>query len=82
MPVAFPLLLQPGIVVLALAAGGDDVSGLALGALAVALLLVVGTGLLPRGPRAEALLAAGGRLLGALEIAVGVALAVDALRDV
>jgi small neutral amino acid transporter SnatA (MarC family) len=81
-PVAFPLLLQPGVVVLALAAGGDDVSGLAMGALAVALLLVVGTGLLPRGPRAEALLAAGGRLLGALEIVVGVALAVDALRDV
>lgn len=81
-PVAFPLLLQPGVVVLALAAGGDDVSGLALGALAVALLLVIGTGFLPSGPRAEALLAAGGRLLGALEIVVGVALAVDALRDV
>lgn len=81
-PVAFPLLLQPGVVVLALAAGGDDISGLAIGALAVALLLVAGTGLLPRGTRAEALLAAGGRLLGALEIAVGVALAVDALRDV
>jgi small neutral amino acid transporter SnatA (MarC family) len=81
-PVAFPLLLQPGVVVLALAAGGDGVSRPALGALAVALLLVIGTGLLPRGPRAEALLAAGGRLLGALEIVVGVALAVDALRDV
>ena len=81
-PVAFPLLLQPGVVVLALAAGGDDVSARALGALVVALLLVIGTGLLPRGPRAEVLLAGGGRLFGALEIVVGVALAVDALRDV
>lgn len=81
-PVAFPLLLQPGVVVLALAAGGDEVSGLAAGALAVALLLAVGTGSLPSGPRAEALFTAGGRLLGAFEIVVGAALAVDALRDV
>jgi small neutral amino acid transporter SnatA (MarC family) len=81
-PVAFPLLLQPGVVVLALAAGGEGVAGEAIGALAAALVLVGLAGSLPTGPRAEALLAAGGRLFGALEIAVGAALAVDAIKDV
>jgi small neutral amino acid transporter SnatA (MarC family) len=81
-PVAFPLLLQPGVVVLALGAGGDGVAGEAIGALAAALVLVGLAGALPAGPRAVALLAAGGRLFGALEIAAGAALAVDAIRDV
>lgn len=81
-PVAFPLLLQPGVVVLALSAGGDRVAGEAVGALAVALLLVCLAAAQPIGARGEGLFAAGGRLLGALEIAAGVALAVDAIRDV
>jgi small neutral amino acid transporter SnatA (MarC family) len=78
-PVAFPLLLTPGVVALAVV---DGVEAEAVGALALALALVLGTTLLPRGNRADALLAAGGRLLGALELVAGVALAVDALRDV
>ncbi|HWB56932.1 MAG TPA: hypothetical protein VG479_08365 [Gaiellaceae bacterium] len=81
-PVAFPLLLQPGVVVLALAAGGDDVAAEGIGALAVALLPVVGASLVAREARADVLLLAGGRLLGALEIVAGAALAVDAIRDV
>jgi small neutral amino acid transporter SnatA (MarC family) len=81
-PVAFPLLLTPGVVVLALTAGGDDIVGQAVGALAVAFALVLLATLLPRGARASALLAAGGRLLGATEVAAGVALAVDSLHDV
>jgi small neutral amino acid transporter SnatA (MarC family) len=81
-PVAFPLLLSPGVVALAVAAGGDDVELAALGALALALAAVLALTLVPRGERADALLAAGGRLLGALEIAAGVALAVGAVRDV
>jgi small neutral amino acid transporter SnatA (MarC family) len=81
-PVAFPLLLQPGVVVLALAAGADDVAGEAIGALAVALILVALAGIRPIGARGEALFTAGGRVLGALEIAAGAALAVDAIRDV
>jgi small neutral amino acid transporter SnatA (MarC family) len=81
-PVAFPLLLQPGVVVLALAAGGDDVGGEAIGALAVSVLLVALAGAWPIGARGEALFAAGARLVGALEIAAGAALAVDAIRDV
>ena len=71
------------MVALAVAAGGDDVELEALGALAVALALVAcGCMLVPRTPRADGLLAAGGRLLGALEIAAGVALAVGAIHDV
>jgi multiple antibiotic resistance protein len=81
-PIAFPLLLQPGVVMLALAAGADDVAGRALVALAAALAVVVLAGAVQAGERGRALLAAGGRLIGALELAVGVALAVDALRDV
>lgn len=81
-PVAFPLLLSPGVVALAVAAGGDDVEAEALGALAVALALVLALTFVPRGERADALLAAGGRLLAALEVAAGVALAVGAIRDV
>jgi small neutral amino acid transporter SnatA (MarC family) len=81
-PVAFPLLLSPGVVALAVAAGADDVELEVLAALAVALALVLVVTLVPRGEQADGLLAAGGRLLGALEIAAGVALAVGAIRDV
>jgi len=81
-PVAFPLLLTPGVVMLALTAGGDDDVALAIGALAVAFGLVLLTTLVPRGTGSDALLAAGGRLLGAAEIAVGVALAVQSVHDV
>jgi small neutral amino acid transporter SnatA (MarC family) len=81
-PVAFPLLLTPGVVMLALTAGGDDIVGWAVGALVVAFALVLVTTLIPRGARADALLAAGARLLGAAEIAAGIALAVDSLHDV
>ena len=81
-PVAFPLLLTPGVVMLALTAGGDDIVGWAVGALAVAYALVLLSTFTPRSTRADALLAAGGRLLGAAEIAAGIALAVDSLHDV
>jgi hypothetical protein len=74
-PVAFPLLLQPGVIVLALAAGAEDVAASGIGALAVALLLAAA---LP----ARALLPAGARVLGALEIVAGAALAVAAIADV
>ncbi len=81
-PVLFPLLLTPGVVALALAAGGDDMAGEAVGALAIAFGAVALTAWIPRGERADPLLAAGGRLLGAAEIAAGIALAVDSLHDV
>jgi small neutral amino acid transporter SnatA (MarC family) len=81
-PVAFPLLLTPGVVALALAAGGDEIAAEAVGALALAFGCVLAATLVPRGDRADTLLAAGGRLLGAAEIVAGIALAVDALHDV
>jgi hypothetical protein len=70
------------VVVLALTAGGDDIVGEAVAALVVACALVLATTLIPRGTSSDALLTAGGRLLGAMEIAAGVALAVDSLHDV
>ncbi len=81
-PVAFPLLLTPGVVALALAAGGDGIAAEAVGALGAVFALVLLTSSIPRGERNDALLAAGGRLLGAAEIAAGIALAVDSLHDV
>lgn len=81
-PVAFPLLLTPGVVMLALTAGADEIVGEAVAALVLTFALVLATTLIPRGARADALLAAGGRLLGAVEIAAGIALAVDSLHDV
>ncbi|HSE80604.1 MAG TPA: hypothetical protein VLA87_02785 [Gaiellaceae bacterium] len=81
-PVAFPLLLSPGVVALAVAAGGDDVEPEAVGALAIACALTLADTLIPRGERADTLFVAGGRLLAALEIAAGVALAVGAIGDV
>ena len=81
-PVAFPLLLTPSVVALALAAGGDELAAEAAGALALALGSVLLASVVPRGDRVDGLLAAGGRLLGAAEIAAGIALAVDALHDV
>jgi small neutral amino acid transporter SnatA (MarC family) len=81
-PAAFPLLLQPGVVVLALAAGGDEVVGRTLVALAVALGAAAAAGAVRDGVGAEGLLVAGSRLLGAIELTAGVALAVDAIRDV
>jgi small neutral amino acid transporter SnatA (MarC family) len=81
-PVAFPLLLQPGVVVLALAAGGDELVGRAVAALVVALGVAAAAGAIRGGVRAEGLLVAGSRLLGAIELTAGVALAVDAVHDV
>ncbi len=81
-PVAFPLLLTPGVVMLALTAGGDDIVSEAVAALVLTFALVLATTLIPRGARVDALLGAGGRLLGAVEIAAGIALAVDSLHDV
>jgi small neutral amino acid transporter SnatA (MarC family) len=77
-PVAFPILLQPGVVVLALAAGGDRVEWSGVAALAVALALVDAADALPSHP----LLVPGARVVGAVEILVGAALAISALNDV
>jgi small neutral amino acid transporter SnatA (MarC family) len=77
-PVAFPILLQPGVVVLALAAGGDGDGWAGIAALAVALALVDTVHALPKHP----LVVPAARLVGALEILAGAALAISALSDV
>ena len=76
-PVAFPLLLQPGVVVLALAAGADGVLAEGMAALALALALVVAVSVLPTGP----LMVAGARVIAVLEVLAGVALAISWLTD-
>ena len=81
-PIAFPLLLRPGPVVLALAAGGDGIAWKGIAALAVALALVVIAGAVPTDTRGESLLEGGSRLLAALEVTAGIALGLDAITDV
>lgn len=81
-PVAFPLLLTPGLVALSLGAGADAPTAEALGALVVALALAVAAAALARGPRPDVLIAATARLLAAAEIVAAVVIAVDGVRDV
>lgn len=81
-PVAFPLLLTPGLVALSLGAGADAPTAEALGALGAALFLAVAAAALARGPRAAVLLAAVARLFAAAEIVAAVVIAVDGVREV
>jgi hypothetical protein len=81
-PVAFPLLLEPGLVVLAVAAGGDSSTAVAVGALAAALAVAAVAGVVPRRIRRATLYAAGVRVLAGFEVAVGAVLAVDAVRAI
>jgi hypothetical protein len=76
------LLLTPGLVLLALGAGAEAFTGETLGILASALVVVILTGLVSYGPVSVLLLLVSCRLLGALEIAVGTALAVEGVQDV
>ena len=81
-PVAFPLLLGPGLVVLALLAGAESVPGPAVGVLAAALAPVVPAALAPSGTASDRMLAASVRIVAALEIALAADLAIDGIRAV
>ena len=81
-PVAFPLLLTPGLVALALSAGADASTAEALGALAVALVAASASAAVERGSLPALLLTAVARLLAAAEIVAAVAIAVEGIRDV
>lgn len=81
-PVAFPLLLTPGLVALSLAAGADNGVGQTTAALACGLVLLVPARLIESGTGDQALLAAGARLLAALEIVAAAGLALEGLRNV
>ena len=81
-PVAFPLLLTPGLVALALGAGADASTAETLGALASALVLAIVGATLRSGSFAVVVLAAAARLLAAAEIVAGVVVGVEGIRDV
>ncbi len=81
-PVAFPLLLTPGLIVLCLAAGVDNGVGQTTGALLCGLVLLLPTLPIESDARRTPLLAAGARLLAVLEIVAAAGLALDGLRNV
>ncbi len=81
-PVAFPLLLTPGLVVLCLAAGADLGVGQTCSALVCGLVLLFPTLLVERSTRNEALLTSGARLLATLEIVAAAGLGLEGLRAV
>ena len=82
-PVAFPLVARPTLLVLALGAGADRSALLALAAMAigVAALTALAAWYPPDGPRARALRWTG-RALSAALVACGAVLAIDGLLDV
>ncbi len=81
-PVAFPLLLSPELVVLTISAGADEDAAAALAALAVALVAVLAVGAIPQRGVTEAVLRAGSRLAAAGLMVAAVVLIVSGIRDV
>lgn len=81
-PVAFPLLLTPGLVALALGAGADASMAEVLGALGAALVLASAGAAAERSPVAVVVLPAATRLLAAAEIVAAVVIALEGVRDV
>jgi len=79
-PVAFPLLFTPQLAVLAVLFGGTESSRIALGMLALALVVAVAVGMMRR--TREALWLASARFFGALLIIVAVLEVVEGIRDV
>jgi small neutral amino acid transporter SnatA (MarC family) len=80
-PVAFPVLLTPGLALLALSGALDRSAPVAWGVLGAALLLAPAVGLVSTSPLRRKALDGLGRLTGALLIAAGVALLVNGLYD-
>ncbi len=80
-PVAFPLLVTPELFVLVVALSVGASVGTALGAVAVALATANVALMAPRGPKSGPW-TAGARFHAAVLVVVGVAIVVDAIRDV
>lgn len=79
-PIAFPLLFTPQLAVLAVLFGGTESKSVAVGTLAVALIIAVAVGMMRR--TREALWLASARFFGALLIIVAVLEVVEGIRDV
>ena len=79
-PVAFPLLFTPQLATLAVLFGGTESSSVAVGMLALAMVVAVGVGMMRR--TRDALWLASARFFGALLIIVAVLEVVEGIRDV
>jgi small neutral amino acid transporter SnatA (MarC family) len=79
-PVAFPLLFTPQLATLAMLFGSTESTSIAVGMLALALVVVVAVGMMRR--TREALWLASARFFGAVLIIVAVLEVVEGIRDV
>ena len=79
-PVAFPLLFTPQLATLAVLFGGTESSSVAVGRLALAMVVAVAVGMMRR--TRDALWLASARFFGALLIIVAVLEVVEGIRDV
>lgn len=79
-PVAYPRVLSPAALVLAVSTGATE--GVMVGPVVLAAALIVALGAMPLGPTGRRVTAAVGRLLAALLVLVAVVLAVDGIRQV
>lgn len=81
-PVMIPLLFTPELAMLTVTAATLETVGEAIGALALALLVVVAVALVSKRRTWDAPLSAVARLLAAGSVAIGVAIALNAIYDV
>jgi small neutral amino acid transporter SnatA (MarC family) len=81
-PVAFPRVVSPEAVALAITAGSIEGAGATTVVLAAALLVTVALGVVARTPGAASLLRWLAGLTGVLLVAAGVFLMIDGIRDV
>jgi small neutral amino acid transporter SnatA (MarC family) len=81
-PVAFPLLLGPEVMALAVATGTQEGVPATLGATGAALAALLALGALPRRPLPDRVLLWLSRVLGVVLLVAGMWLAVDGIRDV
>jgi len=79
-PVAFPRVIKPETIILALTTGASD--GLMISPIVIAGATLVGLGSVPLGPTGRRVLAALGRLFAAALVVVAVVLAVAGIREV
>ncbi|MEX0827005.1 MAG: hypothetical protein WD184_09695 [Acidimicrobiia bacterium] len=81
-PVAFPRLLAPEVLMLALAGATQNGVAATAGAAAAALAAFGLLGAVPSGGRTSRVFAAAGRVLAVLLVLVGIFLMIDGIRDV
>jgi small neutral amino acid transporter SnatA (MarC family) len=81
-PVAFPLLLGPEVLTLAVATGSRRGLAVTLAGAGAALAVLIGLGFLPRRPLPDRVLVWASRVLGAVLLLVGIWLAIRGIREV